>query len=220
MPEIMLDLDLESLDTQDANLLPDWVEFDTSKPKKSEKAIQMYRRVIECRDAIREKLNSGIHLEGKEKKIVKKEITDAVNRSENYLRESEFPNLHTFIQDTNDALARIKPKGSQRRLKPTSRSFASELEHRVKELELQLDRVTHEPLLESAILDQLGSIRQKNIRLQIENEELLEKLVEIRKQKTSLTEQIAELLTTIESLKRQVHNLGGSPTPQTPLRGV
>lgn len=220
MPEISLDLDLESLDMQDADLLPNWEEFDTTTPKRSRNAIQMYRRVIECRDSIREKLNSGIHLEGKDRKILKKEIADSVNRSENYLRKSEFPNLHIFIQDTNDALARMKCKGSKDRLKPTSRPLASELEIRVKELEHQLDKLTHEPLLESAIIDQLGSIRQKNIRLQIENDELLEKLVVSRKQQTTLTEQISELLTTVESLKCQVRNLGGSPAAKKQLVGV
>lgn len=220
MPEFSFDLDMDALDTYEPAELPDWEEFDLSKPKRADKAVQMYRCILESRDNIRRKLDNGVNLEGKQKKIVKKDITDAVGRSENYLRESEFPNLHKFLSWTNDQLARKKPVGSKDKAKPKTKSLNAELEVRIQELTDRLDRLTHEPLIQSAVMGQMSTVRRQNIKLSEENEFLDEQVRELRNNIRSKDFEIEEQMRIAERYRQQIRDLGGKPYPAKTLRSV
>jgi len=208
------DIDLTALDSSQH---PSWPEFEG---RRGVVAKQMYARIVERRDAIKKALEDGIDLKGKERQVIAANIAKDVGKNANYLTKREFPTIHRFIAETNDILARLTPVGAKSKPQVKASMTRKELIKRVDELETQLDKLGLEPLIENAMLEQLGVVRQQNIKLRAENDDLNEKLVKARKDQGSMTQQISDLLTEIHRLKRQVRKLGGNPEPTSSLMGL
>jgi len=208
------DIDLTALESVQ---YPTWPEFEG---RSGDVARKMYIRIIERRDAVKEAFENGIDLKGRSRQVIAADIAKEVGKNPNYLTRREFPTLHRFIAETNETLAKLRPKGAKPKPKAKALMTHKELIKRVDELETQLDKIGLEQIIDNAALEQLGAIRQQNIRLRAENDELNEKLVKARKDLGSMSEQISDLLTEIHQLKKKVLELGGDPEPVSSLKGL
>ncbi|MGP9635151.1 hypothetical protein ACT3R7_19070 [Halomonas sp. AOP43-A1-21] len=207
----MSDFDMFNLDlsAKPSQIYPDWFEFEGSK---SDSAKGMYRYVLERRDAIKEELSNGVNLKGKAKKIVLSNVSESVGKNAAYLNKREFPTLVRFISELNDQLARLSPIG--RVPSPKYSMSTAELKSRAIELEKQLREHNFSQLLTERVISQLGPLRQRNIKVEQENRELIQTLHEVRDQNAALIDQISDLLREIHALNSQIKSLGHEPDPK------
>lgn len=205
----MFDLDLSS---KPGYTLPDWPEFQGSKSNTAE---EMYRYVLEARDAITIQLANGVDLRGKAKKIILSNVSESVGKNADYLNKREFPTIVRFINELNDQLARLKPVGCE---PPPKRNISTvELKRRVTELEKQQKENNFSQLLTDRVIAQLGPLRQRNIKLEQENRELAGSLRKERDQSAALIDQVSELLEEIYELNNRIRSLGHEPDSKTKM---
>lgn len=207
-------LDLDALD--ETEQYPDWPEL---SGRNGEIAKAMYSRIAERFETISAQLDRGVDLQGKDRKIIASKIATDVGKNANYLTKREFPRLHECIAYFNERLAKKKVIAKDSHT-PKRRLSVQESAQRIEELEAQLDRLMTEPLIENAAISQLGAIRKQNIALKAEIEEMSERLAKARRNDSSMTEQISELLTENGKLRQIIIDLGGDPDSPKHIRRV
>lgn len=184
--------------------LPDWPVF--KDPEKKEISVQIYNAICDKRDQIIVKLNGGIELKGKEKKIIQADISNSVGKNISYLNNREFPSLVDFISFTNGQLKLKKTVGSTTKQQPKIDPKA-----RVDELESLILNNQLEELINNRVIGQLGALKQQNIKLADENDRLSTELSECRQSVSSLMREVSDQLSKVDKLEKEIRRLGGNP---------